>query len=322
MAASGPAPWSRCRGSLLVTGEAALELSEMLERPLVPLLPGGELPANDPVCRQVCVSLIESLIPAAWSAPAVCAVSAPPQPSPFLEHVVELRGYRTLRLHPAAALVLAEAEQDEFTAAAVTMGAEQTAFTFCHLARPLVELTVPSGSRSIEDGFARRWDRFLWDSRGHRYLDLQAIQRWLTGRSGDPVSDDADVPVPTPHSSTLHPQRQPHLAAPRGPEETWLADAFIRQWSGFWKEIEQAVTSIAPLLPRHPVPLIVSGGPAHLPGFLELAAATRREVAGESPFCISEIRQAGQDPYSVARGLLIHATLWNDETRTTPAKAA
>lgn len=302
-------PWSRCRGALLVTGEAAQELAQTLERPLVPLLPGGDLPDKDPVGRQVCASLIESLIPNPVRHSAVCAVSTPPQPRPFLEHVLELHGYRIVRLHPATALVLADSDRDEFTAAAVTMGAEQTTFTICHLGRPLVELAFPFGSRAIEDGFARHWNRFLWDSRGHRYLDFQSIQRWLSGRPDAQVDgDEQSGPV--------------SLAVPRSPEAKWLADAFTRHWARFWKEVEEEVASIAPVLPRHPVPLIVSGGPVQLPGFLELVSSTRRKVAGESPFRISELRRTSHAPYSVARGLLIHATLWNDETQAATFEAA
>lgn len=276
------APHSACQGSLIVVGDAARQVAEALRQPEVPLFPKGELPSDDPVGRQVCASLIDSLIPDGHQGNPLCTLTAPRQPAAFLAHLLHLRGYRTQVLHPATAVVLAELESAEFTGLAMTFGAETSTFSLCHLGQPLLELAAAHGSRSVEEGFARRRHRYLWDAQGNKYLDLPAMRRWLQGGT-----------------ISLHESRDG--------DEQWLADAYWSQLSEFCPLIKRELAQHVRQLPRTPFPLVVSGGPVHLDGFPELL----REAIQLSkwPLKISDIRVATFDPYSVARGSLVHSLL-------------
>ena len=70
-------PYSTAVDALVVIGEEAIEVSTLLSRPLIPILPQGQLAENDPIARQVSAWLIEMLLPPASSNSASCAISLP-----------------------------------------------------------------------------------------------------------------------------------------------------------------------------------------------------------------------------------------------------
>jgi hypothetical protein len=55
-------PFATCEGQLLIYGDDADKVTQLFRIPCLELLPGGELPTDDPPARQMIATLIESLI--------------------------------------------------------------------------------------------------------------------------------------------------------------------------------------------------------------------------------------------------------------------
>lgn len=285
-------PYSPATGSLVVVGESALEVSALLSRPLIPLLTGGRLADDDAIGRQVCAWLIELLLPPAGSGIDHCVMTMPRGETAtggadgwttqFLEHIVQLRGYQTSVLHPALAVALAELDEHEFTGACLTIGAESITFAITRCSQLVVEGRFTKGSREILERFAHARKKYLWDHAGNVYLDLPAVHRWLQ-------------------------QEDVSLRAPQSDDESWLRDAFEEQLLSAWFSLKRKITRCEDPVLRQPLPLIVSGTPARLSGMMDIVAESL--MLSGLPLQFNQLRPATFDPYSVARGLLIHATL-------------
>ncbi|WP_437205199.1 hypothetical protein [Planctomicrobium sp. SH664] len=284
--------YSVTNGSLVVMGEAAHEISRLLSRPIIPVLPNGELPTQDPVTRQVCAWMIDSLLPSTSSAGAPCCLVLPKGETPksgslsatgrFLQHIVELRGYQTEIQHPATALTLAELEEQEFTGIGLTIGAESVTLAVAHLSQPILECRNVRGSHDVLERFAHIRRKYLWDQTGNAYVDFAGLQSWL--RSGE-IS----------------------LSSPTQPDEVWLANSYEEMLLAAFTSMKRKIAGCSHPICREPLPMVISGGACRLTGFLELVAEAIRLIG--LPLQIHDLRTATFDPYSVARGLLIKATL-------------
>jgi hypothetical protein len=283
--------------SLVVIGDAAVEVSSLLSRPLIPLLHDGLLPEQDPIGRQVCAWLIELLLPMAAREGSKCYMTLPrgetaTQGSPhssaqYLEHIVQLRGYQTTVQNPAAALAVAELEDQEFTGACLTVGAESVTFAVTHLSQPILQARCQKGAREVLERYGHFRKKYIWDQSGNTYLDQAGIHAWLS-----------------------HPDLS--LAAPRSDDETWLAEAFAELLLSAWFSIKRKFLGTDDRLLQNRLPLVISGGPTRLSGFVELVIESLK-LSG-LPLHVSDVRTATFDPYSVARGLLIQATLASGES--------
>ena len=287
----GQMSYSVAGESLVVIGESARDVSSLLSRPLVPLFTNGKLPDQDPIARQVCAWLVELLIPPARQAAETCCLALPAsetngisgnETARFLEHVVQLHGYETSVMHPATALALAELECNGFTGATLVFGAESIAFAVTYQSQPVISLRLAKGSRDLWERFAHFRKRYLWDAGGNVYLDLPAVQNWLN-------------------------REELSLSKPRHDDDAWFADAFEESLLSAWFSFKRKVSlSEHPVL-KMPMPLVVAGGASRLAGFQDLVRESL--TLSGIPLHVNEIRQATFEPYSVARGLLIHATL-------------
>lgn len=285
-------PYSTVSGSLVVIGDAAAEVSLLLSRPLVPLLHGGRLADQDPIGRQVCAWLIELLLPAATGDNQHCLLTLPrgeinPQgadewTADFLEHVVQLQGYETTVLSPTMALGLAELEDCEFTGVCLTVGAESVHFGVVRQSHPLVEARLLKGSREIVERLAHARRKYLWDHSGNSYVDLPRIHNWLA-------------------------QGELSLTTPQNADEEWLGEAFSELLLSTMFCVKRQLLSCQDPVLNQPLPLILSGGPVRLPGFSQLVEEAIKLTG--LPIQIQSIRTATFEPYSIARGLLIQATL-------------
>ncbi|WP_437228556.1 hypothetical protein SH661x_000966 [Planctomicrobium sp. SH661] len=290
-------PYSAVSGSLVIIGDAAIEVSSLFSRPLVPLLHGGRLADQDPIGRQVCAWLIDLLLPAAPTPESQCLITLPrgevePQGADgwtgkFLEHVVQLQGYQTSTMSPISSLALAELEDCEFTGACLSVGAESVHFGIVRQSQPLIESRFLKGSRDIVERFAHARKKYLWDHQGNSYIDLPLIQNWLT---------QGDISFFSPQSD----------------DEEWLNDAYAELLLSAMFSIKRKLLSCADPILKQPLPLVLSGGPVRLPGFAQLVEEAISLT--NLPLQIETVRAATFEPYSIARGLLIQATLNAGET--------
>ncbi|WP_437193003.1 hypothetical protein [Planctomicrobium sp. SH527] len=284
--------YSLTADSLVIVGEAAGEMATLLSKPLVPLLQEGSLGDRDPIGRQVVAWLIDLLLPQAQSAEDICMMTLPRGETSvqgadnwtcqFLEHIVQLRGYKTTVMNPATALGLAELDSDEFTGVSMTFGAESTTFSLTHHSQPLVEARFRRGLDGIIELFAREHKKLIWDGAGNSYLDIQGVHRWL--KSG-----------------------RVSLSSPRSEQEVWLRDALQEMLLSTWFGLKRKLLHCHETITRQPMPIVISGAPTQLPGFSALVLESLR-LSGTA-IHPSEIRVASFEPYSVVRGLLIQATL-------------
>lgn len=284
--------YSATEGTLVVIGDAALDVSSLLSRPLIPLLPGGQLEDQDPIGRQVCVWLIELLLPQATHPNQQCLISLPRGEvesegatgwtSKFLEHVVQLQGYQTEIISPVTALALGELEESEFTGICLDIGAEAITLGVMRQSQPVFTARFLKGSREVIERFGHVRKKYVWDHSGNAYIDLPSIQNWLT--HGD-IS----------------------LVSPSSPDEEWLAEAYSELLLSALFSMKRKLRTALDSEFERPLPMVLSGGPVRLTGFSQLV----QEAIDLShlPVPISGIRTATFEPYSIARGLLIQATL-------------
>jgi len=285
-------PYSTASDALIVIGEAAIEVSTLLSRPLVPLLLEGRLADQDPIGRQVCAWLIELLLPAMPGENNQCLMTLPRGEisaqgangwtAEFLQHVVQLQGYQTITVSPTEALALAELGENEFSGICMCIGAESVHFAVMHQSHPLVESRLLKGSREIVDDFAHARRKYLWDHEGNSFINLPAIHQWLA--QGDLC-----------------------LVAHQSADDEWLGEAYAELLLSSMFSVKRKLQSCPDPLLKQPLPLVLSGGPVRLPGFTQLVEEALK-MSG-LPVQIDGIRVASFDPYSIARGLLIQATL-------------
>ncbi|SFJ06997.1 disk-shape morphogenesis protein volactin [Planctomicrobium piriforme] len=285
-------PYSTTAGSLVVIGDSAVEVSSLMSRPLVPLLQGGAIGDQDPIGRQVCAWLIDLLLPQSTAIHDLCVMTLPrgettaqgagAWTTQFLEHIVQLRGYQTTVMHPATALAVAELDDQEFTGMCMTIGAESVTFSLTLHSQPLLEARVNKGSRDIIERYAHFRKKYVWDGAGNSYLDLPSVQNWL-----------------------LHGDLS--LSSPTSDDERWLRDAYEELLLASWFSLKRKISACQDPILKQPLPLILSGAAVRLPGFTDLVSESLK-LSG-IPVTIRELRTASFEPYSVARGLLIQATL-------------
>lgn len=289
--------FARCEDSLLVVGQAALELAETLQLPSVPLLASGRMPEDDPLARQVVASLIDCLIPRAEDEGEPCWMTVPgaihdPETvadRKFFSQLVRLKGYEPRIVPPGRSVILAELGAVGFTGLGVDIGAGAIRASIAHRGREIARTHLARGGRWIDKRLAESEDSLLWDAQGNRYLDLAGITRWKESRL---------VSVQHPIS-----EREQRLALLY---EELIGDLLAQ----FRVEIIQQ-TSVKSL--PQPMPLVCTGGATQVSGFIGLMEEILQDTM--FPLEISEVRCATDADYTVARGTLILGELEESVTR-------
>ncbi|MBX3438290.1 MAG: cell division FtsA domain-containing protein [Planctomycetaceae bacterium] len=284
-------PFACCEGSLLIVGQAALELAETLQLPSVPLLLSNQLPVDDPLVRQVVASLIDCLIPRAENAGEPCWMTVPGalhdpetvEDRKFFCQLVRLKGYEPRVVSSGRCVILAELGAEGFTGVGLDIGAGATRASVAHHGREIARTHVPRGGRWIDKRLAESEDRLLWDAQGNRFLDLTGITRWKESKL---------VSVLNPIS-----EREQRLALLY---EELLGD-MLAQF-----RVELAQQASLKMLPQ-PLSLVCTGGVTLVPGFSGLMEEVLQDTL--FPIPISDVRCAHATDYTVARGTLILAEL-------------
>jgi hypothetical protein len=294
--------FARCDDSLLVVGQAALELAETLQLPSIPLMTTGRIPSHDPLARQVIASLIDCLIPRTDADGRRCWMTVPgglddPETAGermFFSQLVRLRGFEPHIVSSAHSVILAELGSNGFTGIGLDFGAGASRASLAHRGCELARTHLARGGQWIDQQLAESEDSLLWDAQGNRYLDLAGITRWKESRL---------VSVKCPISD-----REQRLAL--------LYEKLIGEvLTDFRAAVKQLPSARA--LPQ-PMPIVCTGGVTQVTGFAALLEELLQDIM--FPLVISDIRCASEAEYTVARGSLITAEV--EESVTQHARVA
>ena len=281
-----------CGESLIAVGDSAVQVSQVFGTALLPLLPEGKLPQDDPPARQILATLVDAALPDSSASGEFCSVILPggarssrgraSREYEFFSRLVRLRGYTPLPLDAGLAVVLAALGACGFTGIGMSFGANSTQVTLAWQGRELASCSIPAGGDWIDEQMAQSEGAFTWDSRGIRFADLSAIRR---------AKENCD--------SVANPATR--------------RDARINQ---LYRELLSRIATdmtreFIPLLPglnlRRRLSVAAAGGPARIGGFRDLLA----DALLETPLPISpdEIRVPHDADYVIARGGLVYAQL-------------
>ncbi|MBI3866744.1 MAG: hypothetical protein HY290_33095 [Planctomycetia bacterium] len=279
---------------LVIPGDAAIEAEGLCEALPIDLLPNAELPAGDPVTRQVLAALVDGLLPRPMSRGVVCCFTQPgyheslvadpesgDQRLEFFTRLIHLRGYRALPVNPATALVLAELGSHGFTGIGISPGASGCELAVVHRGQQLTCARLARGGRWIDEQIARRQELVRRDSAEEIVLDLDGARA---------QKED------TSFMSSMSPK-------------ALAVGEICRQNIA---EIAEALAGMLASDPRlallpQPLPVVCCGGPTQIAGFAE---QLERELDRCNPAVDLEAPWVVPDSeFTIARGCLIRATV-------------
>lgn len=139
------AKFAKCGEYLVPIGESVAEWAELLRIPALDLLPGGQLPATEPVARQLLSVLLDAVLPPATDRTEICCLTLPGEHTvahtatsreyEFFTHLVRLRGYQPQLTGQALALILAELGQRSFSGLGISLGKQTCDVSLAHNGR-------------------------------------------------------------------------------------------------------------------------------------------------------------------------------------------
>lgn len=146
-------PFFVCEDQLVVVSDAAVEWASVLRTPLQHLLPDGQLPAHDPLSRQILTLMLDAVLPPAASPRDVCCLTIPGELLPdeagperqFFSRLVTLRGYQTVMIGQGLAVALSELSDVGLTGIGISLGASQCEFALVHRSQELARCAIPWG---------------------------------------------------------------------------------------------------------------------------------------------------------------------------------
>jgi len=281
--------FATCSGSLLVIGQAAIETSEMLEAPCIPLMIDNRMPPQDPIARQVLTSLIDCLLPPSNQSGEDCWVNLPgavdgeSAERRFFSQIIRLKGYVPQLVHPGLAVALAELGRSGFTGIGCDFGNGHTRASFVHHGVELCCMSLEKGGGWIDSRLAETEGCVVWDREGHQYWDTSAIARWKKAN------------LISVHQPVCEREQRLSLLC-----EELIVEALHE--IGRQLAADRVVRTL-----KQPVPFVCSGGLSTIPGFCELLFDRVRDA--HLPVAISEARSCADPDFTVTRGGLILAEL-------------
>ena len=268
------AKFASCGDDLVLFGDLALEWADILNLPVIALLPGGRVPQSDPVARQILTLMIDAVLPQAERLGDVCCLTIPgghdihqaelPYDVRFFQQLVALRGYQPKLISPGQAVVLAELESASFSGIGISFGAGNCQIGIVHCGRELAscsfdECPVEHSSDRVEPTSANTGEESIPADRMLRAARDQVLVRGLT-QTLTAARDELD--------------RQGVIR--------WLAQ------------------------PTH---VVCTGRPTTESGFSQLFAQVWSSL--DWPMKVGQLRVSTDAIYSIARGCLIQSRLEN-----------
>ena len=272
----------------LVLGSEVDQIASALERPIVPSLPEGRIPLDDPLSRQVVAELLNSVVHVDETdrvnhcsvvLPGGAAANEPT--GELILQVLKLRGLHPTLLTSAEAICLAELGCDQFTGVVINQGASETTITLMESGSAVATADAPCGGDWIARRLAEELQCFLFDSEGHRYLDTLRLRTWIDDSTRDlaNVSSDADE---------------------------LLGQTYREILTSLMARFRKTIIRSGANGPRNrPLPIVCAGGPTLMGGFAD--AVTRLWAGAGIDLPVDEVRICPDATWTVARGCLIHA---------------
>ena len=285
--------YATCEGALVLIGEAAGEFARLFQATALPLLPGGAVPREDPLARQILATQVEQLLPPAeadetpccWTFPGASRSRSPQaeETQAFISRLLRLRGYRPIEIPSGMAVVFAELVPEAFTGMGLTVGAAGCEFSLAHQGTELFSCSVPRGGNWVDEQLAARLNLACWDGRGQRLPDLAQAESRKLSLAGT-------------------------LVHPRDDHDALVCEVYREMLTHVFQEAARELARASGLRrSNRPFSLVCCGGSTHAAGFAELALRQLRQVA--FPVEIGDLRVVAASPYTVARGCLINAHL-------------
>lgn len=283
-------PYAMCEGSTIVFGRHAEELAPMLHVPRLPVLPGGHLPEDDPVGRQLAAGIFESLMPEPLLRGEMCALTMPLSLSAdvestrewkFFAQLARLKGYEPLAVNVCVAAALDGLGHAGFSGLSLFVDSTASGLSLIHRGESVVEAVVPCGADWIDEHLARKTERLVWDMDGECYVDLDAISRWKKEQS-------------------------PNLHAPQNDDVQLLAYIYEQLLKDLLARFADACRDCDVVATFRQSSIMLCGGAATtLAGFPQLLADQLRQTP--LPMPVSELRSPDEPDFAVVRGGLIRA---------------
>ena len=286
-------PFAVCEDTLVVIGDAAVQVSQMLGSPLLPVLPRGKLPHDDPPARQILATMIESALPEPQGAGEFCCMIIPAgargtfrRPTAeyeFLSRLVKLRGYTPLTVEAGMAVVLAQLSSAGFTGIGISFGASSVQATLALQGREVASCSIDRGGDWIDEEAARSEGAYTWDAAGARFVDVNTIRRWKEKCDGS-------------------------IVRPTSRRDARLCELYRELLAAVASRVGDEFADTLPQLGlRKPLAVAAAGGTARIPGFRDLLADALQEAS--LPIAADSILVAAKSDHVIARGGLICAQL-------------
>lgn len=262
---------------LVVWGDSAASLARQCAIKTEHLLARNPLRKQKQTIARPLEDVLDSLLPVAQTEDVCCIGSLSDDlHADWLMAAVASRGYRIVKCSAGLAVVLAELVQENFTGIGLVFGGSRCEAVLAMDGEEIARYEMPRAGDAIDQSLAILEDRYWWSASGFRELETDGITAWkesLTTKVQEP-------------------------AVPRGE----------RLLTGYEQLISDLLAGCESCFDRHPLPrilpVVVSGGAARIPGFLDLLSQHFRESA--LPVNCNQIRLATAE-YTIARGLLIQA---------------
>ncbi len=263
--------FATCGNDLVLFGQPAIEWADILNLPVISLLPDGRVPQSDPVARQILALMVDAVLPPAEQIGDVCCLTVPgghdisrhnlPYDVRFFQQLVALRGYEPKLMTAGLAVVLAELSAASFSGIGISFGAGSCQVGVVHCGRELAN--------------------FYFDE----YLVDQSLERSDT----NPASEGAES--------------NPNRTAAR---DHLLVRALTETLTATRDELERRDVSRWMSQPTH---IVCTGRPTAEAGFLDLLIQVWTSL--EWPMKVGSLQIADDAVYSIARGCLIQSRLEN-----------
>jgi hypothetical protein len=264
---------------LVVWGDSAASLARQCAIKTEHLLARNPLRKQKQTIAEPLSDVLASLLPPAETDEVCCIGSLSDDlHADWLHAAVVSLGYRVVICSQGLAVVLAELVKEDFTGIGMVFGGSRCEAVLATEGEEIARYELPRAGEAIDQSIAILEDRYWWSMSGFRELDTDGITAWkesLTSNVTEP-------------------------AVPRGE----------RLLTGYAQLVSDLIAGSESRFDRQQVPgslsLVISGGSARIPGFLDLLNQHLCESA--LPVDHHNIRLATAE-YTIARGLLIQAEL-------------
>lgn len=275
-------PYVEYEDQLLILGDTATELAQLLKREVRRPISKGLISTSEIDALEVLSILIEQVLGAPQRKGEICYYSIPAAPVDNPEQdvvyheavfakIIEELGYTPVSGNEAMAIVYSECASDGFSGIGISFGSGMTNVAMSYMTMPILQFSVQRGGDFIDENAAK--------ALGTTATRMCAIK-----------------------------ERGINLMEPTTREEEALVVYYknliqyvLDQISAKFNETQRDTEL------NEAIPIVVSGGTSKATGFLELFREVFEGARRRFPIEINEVRHAEEPLTSVAQGLLVQA---------------